>query len=126
MSLLVGVGRNPILHTSVKESRERLGDMTTGIPGFTIEDEHGNVVMPNPGQPIAGRRAYKNGVQIDRSETARDKSTHDYLLRAPKGLWKAFSRKCVNEGLNHRQALEFLIKDWVLGKIEIEDLATRK
>lgn len=69
---------------------------------------------------------YKDGEQQDRGPVKRSASTHDYLLRAPKGIWVAFSRKCDNEGLTLRDALVFLIKDWTMGKIEIPDLATRK
>jgi len=97
-----------------------------GIPGFTIQDDDGNVVAADPGQVQGGRRVYRDGLQQDRSEDQRKSTTHNYLLRAPRGLWKAFSRKCDNEGLTIRGALLFLIKDWTMGKIEIEDLATRK
>lgn len=101
--------------------------MAAGIPGFVITDEDGNVIVENPGSSRAGRRVYnKDGEQIDRSTKKRKMVTHDYLLRMPKGLWKAFSRKCDQEGLTIRGALLFLVKDWTVGRIEIEDLATRK
>ena len=103
-----------------------MGTEGQGIPGFTIEDEQGRAIVQNPGQTPAGRRVYKDGIQQDRSEVKRKSSTHGYLLRAPKGLWKAFSRKCDQEGLTIRGALLFLVKDWTTGKIEIQDLATRK
>lgn len=96
-----------------------------GIPGFVIEDDDGKVIVANPGQQAGGRRVYKDGTQQDRSEVKRKGGTHDYLLRAPKGLWVAFKRKCDNEGLTIRGALLFLVKDWTMGKIEIEDLETR-
>ncbi len=97
-----------------------------GIRGFTIEDENGRVLASNPGQVTAGKRVYKDGVQQDRTTAKRASNNHDYLLRAPKGLWKAFARKCDNEGLTIRGALLFLVKDWVTGRLEIENLATRK
>ena len=97
--------------------------MSTPIPGFTIEDEEGNVVVPNPGQQSAGRRTYQDGQQSNRQ--SRTKTSHDYLFRAPKGTWKAFTRKCENEGVSAQAALEFLVKDWVIGRIEIEDLSYR-
>lgn len=97
-----------------------------GIPGFVIEGDDGEVIVANPGQQAGGRRVYKGGTQQDRSEVKRKGGTHDYLLRAPKGLWAAFKRKCDNEGLTIRGAMLYLIKDWTTGKIEIEDLATRK
>lgn len=102
--------------------------MPAGIEGFTIVDGEGNVIAGNPGSTVpVGRRTYSSdGEQIDRSTEKRKASTHDYLLRAPKGLWKAFARKCSNEGLTIREALLFLVKDWTVGKIQIEDLATRK
>ncbi len=100
--------------------------MERGIPGFTVVDEDGNVLAGNPGQVTAGKRVYRDGVQQDRTVAKRTGSNHDYLLRAPKGLWKAFTRKCDNEGLTIRGAMLFLIKDWTVGKLEIENLATRK
>lgn len=92
------------------------------IPGFTIQDDEGKVIAKDPGSPRVGRRVYgEDGAQVTGK-----RATHDYLLRAPKGLWKAFSRKCDQEGLSIRGALLFLVKDWTLGRIEIVDLPTRK
>lgn len=100
--------------------------MAKGIPGFTITDGEGNVIAENPGSERAGRRVYKDGEQVEPETQKRKAATHDYLLRVPKGLWVAFSRKCEQEGLTIREALVFLVKDWTVGKIEIEDLPTRK
>ena len=123
-------GPRVILHTLVKQSspfrREQMSDQVAGIPGFEIIDEEGNVIAENPGQAAAGRRSYdESGVQ--KKKVGEDRAnTHNYLLRAPRGIWVAFSRKCKNEGITARQALVFLMKDWVKGKIEIEDLALRR
>jgi len=92
------------------------------IPGFTIEDGEGNVVAEDPGSPHVGRRTYTE----DGAQVVGKRASHDYLLRAPRGLWKAFSRKCAQEGLSIRSALLFLVKDYTLGKIDIQDLSTRK
>jgi len=100
--------------------------MSKGIPGFEILDADGNVIAANPGQQPSGRRTYnEDGIQVPRKDITR-KPSHDYLLRAPRGLWVAFSRKCKNEGISAKQALVFLMKDWTTGKIEIHDLPTRK
>jgi len=123
-----------MLSSSASADLEVILDITTdslstteGIPGFTIEDESGAVVATNPGQVPAGRRKYSaDGTQQDRSIPKRKAATHDYLLRSPRGVWAAFARKCKNEGLTHKDALMFLVKDWTTGRIEIEDLATRK
>ena len=99
--------------------------MSLEIPGFVIEDEKGNVIAENPGQPSAGRRAYNDGEQVDRPKSS-SASAHSYLLRVPKGLWKAFSRKCKNEGVPAREVIELLIKDWVMGKVDLDELKTRR
>jgi hypothetical protein len=94
------------------------------IMGAEIVDADGNVVVPNPGQPATGRRKYdEDGAQIKSKTRA---NTMNYLLRAPRGLWIAFKRKAENNGLTIRQALLLLVEDWVKGRIEIQDLATRK
>lgn len=100
-----------------------------GVPGFTVVDKDGNTISDNPtvGAAPVGRRVYaQDGSQVMEPRERSKRSTHDYLLRAPKGLWKAFVRKCKQEGFSVRDILMFLIKDWVVGKTEIEDLATRK
>lgn len=97
-----------------------------GIPGFEIVDEDGTVLAQNPGTVPAGRRRYGPDGTQQKPIGENRKPTHDYLLRVPRGLWVAFSRKCKNEGITIRQALVFLIEDWVKGKTEIVDLRIRR
>ena len=99
-------------------------DRTTGIPGFRLYDEKNEMIAGNPKQSHAkGMRTYgEDGQRIwGVSEYARSKEKyHSYLVRIPKGAWKAFVMKCERNGVTKIDAIRALMRLWVNGTIDLD------
>jgi len=91
------------------------------IPGFEVYDSANRKLAPNPlkGRRRPGRRAYdENGQRIWAPDPSR--KVHSYLLRVPKGQWKAFSLKCKKNGVKIAPAIRALMMMWVKGEIDVD------
>ena len=89
----------------------------TGIPGFTVKGADGKVVTEDPGQKHAGRRRFREDGSID---TDPPPPVQPFQVRCPKGLHYAFKRKCHKERESMNTVVVELIRQWTLGKIDLE------
>ena len=91
------------------------------IPGFEVYDKYNRKLAENPikQRRVPGRRAYdENGERIWAPDPNR--KMHQYLLRVPKGQWKAFSMKCERNGVKLAPAIRALMMMWVRGEIDAD------
>jgi hypothetical protein len=88
-----------------------------GIPGFTVKDDRGHLVAPDPGQKHAGRRRFNEDGTIDSSPPP---PVQPFLVRIPKGLHYALKRKCHKERESMNTIIVELCRQWVLGKVDLE------
>jgi len=87
------------------------------IPGFTVKDSKGKIVHEDPGQKHAGRRRYNDDGTLDDSPQP---VLQPFQVRMPKGLHYALKRKCHKERESMNTVIVELVRQWVLGKIDLE------